>query len=855
MKHVFWVQVISLLSLSAVMVSAMEFEALNRLGSKTPASVQAATVSAMVQRVLKDRASEFSIVVNPGLSSTGKDAFKIQTVGSRMEVTGTTGVAAAMGVYYYLKTYCNSQFTWGGEHLDLPSPLPPVTSAVVINVMDRFRYYQNVCTVSYSSVFWNWTRWERHLDWMAMSGINLPLAFTGQEAIFQRLYMNMGFSQKDMDEFFGGPAFLAWSRMGNIQGWGGPLPQSWITQKLLLQHRILQRMRAFGMIPVLPGFAGHVPAATVKLFPKANVTRLGNWAGFNSTYSATYLLDFNDPLFETLGSKFIQLMESEFGVDHIYNADTFNEMTPRSNSTEYLASAGRAVFNAMKKADPDAVWLMQGWLFLNTGFWKSPQINALVNSVPRGRMVILDLMSEMEPQFFRTQSYFGQPFIWCMLHNFGGTMELYGAIDNVNVGPSFGRSFMQNSTMVGLGLTMEGIFQNEVMYEFMMESAWTPQPRNLTAWFSAYPKKRYGFTSPEIDQSWQLLKESVYKYNGTRRFHGKTGFVRRPSVKRHVRTPLSVYSCKTGHQDFDFVLVTRRPQTKYNVLSDLWYDPKLLLKAWDNMLLGAGQFSPNDLFLYDLVDVTRNSLQIVSLYFYAEIISAFDSKDAKGVQASGEKMVELLSDMETLLASDRHFLLGNWLSDAKQYASDIPETFLMQNNARNQITIWGPDGEIVDYAAKQWSGLFKDYYVPRWKFFADFLVQVIQNKTHFDGAKFRQQVLHQVELPFTLQLDPYPTQPTGDSIAIVKELHTKYRQALSERSLHTLAAMASKTSRKPKKVSPFSWKTHGQDSSSDPEDGALLEQQNAEWLRFLAAQKKQDVLFEEVGLKKTRGVV
>lgn len=54
------------------------------------------------------------------------------------------------------------------------------------------------------------------------------------------------------------------ARMGNIQGWGGPLPQTWITKKLILQHQILQRMRDFGMIPVLPGFAGHVPPA----FPK-----------------------------------------------------------------------------------------------------------------------------------------------------------------------------------------------------------------------------------------------------------------------------------------------------------------------------------------------------------------------------------------------------------------------------------------------------------------------------------------------------------------------------------------------------------------------------------------------------------
>ncbi|XP_076439884.1 alpha-N-acetylglucosaminidase-like isoform X1 [Babylonia areolata] len=759
MKQVMSLLTVSLLCTCVIMVSAVEFEALNQLRSKSPASVQAATVSAMVKRVVGDRASEFVIVISPELSTTGKDVFKIHSVGSRLEITGTTGVAAAMGFYYYLKTYCDSQFTWGGEHIHLPSPLPPVSSPVVINVLDRFRYYQNVCTVSYSSAFWNWTRWERHLDWMAMNGINLPLAFTGQEAIFQRLYMEFGFSNEDLEEFFGGPAFLAWSRMGNIQGWGGPLPQSWIIKKLLLQHQILRRMRDFGMIPVLPGFAGHVPRAIVRLYPEVNVTRLRQWGHFNSTYSGTYLLDFNDPLFGKLGSRFIQLMESEFGVDHVYNADTFNEMLPKSNSTEYLATAGRAVYDAMRNADPDAVWLMQGWLFINRGFWKGPQINALVNSVPKGRMIILDLISELNPQYVRSQSYYGQPFIWCMLHNFGGTMELYGALDNVNQGPSYGRHFMANSTMVGLGLTMEGIFQNEVMYEFMMENAWRPQPRNITAWISAYPKKRYGFTSPEIDQAWQLLKPSVY-------------------------------NCTKGHADFDDVLITRRPRTDYDIHSDLWYDPNQLLKAWDNLLLGADQFSPNSLFLYDLVDVTRNSLQIYSLMYYTELIYAFKHNDTVVVKKMGMKMVDLLSDMETLLASDSHFLLGRWVRDAVSYASDESDALLLQNNARNQITIWGPHGNIVDYASKQWAGLFKDYYVPRWTLFADYLVQVINNKTKFNAGKFNQQVLQKVEIPFTFVQDLPPTEPSGDSVAIVKEIHTKYRQEFSPDVLRKLADVA-----------------------------------------------------------------
>ena len=80
----------------------------------------------------------------------------------------------------------------------------------VVSQSFRFRYYQNVCTVSYSFAWWNWTRWEREIDWMAMSGINLALAFNGQEAIWQRVYLKMNLTQQELDEHFGGPAFLAW---------------------------------------------------------------------------------------------------------------------------------------------------------------------------------------------------------------------------------------------------------------------------------------------------------------------------------------------------------------------------------------------------------------------------------------------------------------------------------------------------------------------------------------------------------------------------------------------------------------------------------------------------------------------
>lgn len=225
------------------------------------------------------------------------------------------------------------------------------------------RYYQNVCTVSYSMVWWNFSRWEREIDWMAMNGLNLILSFTGQEYVWQKFYTHLGVNNSAIKSFFSGPAFLAWQRMGNIRGWGGPLDDGWIESQADLQKQIMARIREFGMINVLPGFAGHVPAALKDLYPNAGFSRNKGWGKFNSTYSDDYLLQPNDTLFMQLGKIYYQMLIDEYGSDHVFNCDTYNEMDPDSTNSTYLADVNRATYETMYSVDKDAVFLMQGWLF------------------------------------------------------------------------------------------------------------------------------------------------------------------------------------------------------------------------------------------------------------------------------------------------------------------------------------------------------------------------------------------------------------------------------------------------------------------------------------------------------------
>jgi len=725
-----------------------DFPQLSHIKTRTPASVQQEAVTDLIYRLVGARVWQFNVTVDQTLGPKDRDTFKLRSSeDGDLSIEGTSGVAASMGFYHYLKYWVRGQRTWGGQQTQLPDVLPVLEAPVVITTNDRFRYYINVCTESYSFAFWQWDRWEQEIDWMALHGINLPLAFTGQEAIFQRVYLSLGLTQTELSHFFGGPAFLAWSRMGNIRGWGGPLTQAWISNKLVLQRQILERMRSLGMMPVLPGFSGHVPENITRVFPKANVTRSNRWGKFNESLTEVRLLDFEDPLFEKISSMFVTEMMKEFGSDHVYNVDTFNEMIPASGDEKYLASASRAVYRGLTSADPSAVWLMQGWLFSNArSFWNTNRTKALLTAVPQGRMIILDLAAEMNPMYSKFESFYGQPFIWSMFGNNGGTMALYGSVDSINKGPIEARMF-PNSTLIGIGMSPEGIDQNEVMYEFMSEHSWRSEVRNTTDWVVAFAQQRYGIDNYNVSKAWTRLMSSVY-------------------------------NCTDHHHDNDKVFLTTRPSLTGSEY--VWYKPGDLFSAWEGFINAAPALKGSALFRYDITDVTRNSLQIIFSLYRDNLLTAFHNNDTVGVLVAWERLRNVLDDLELLLNADNHFLLGPWLMKSKAWGNDEMESRHMEYNARNQITLWGPNGEIVDYASKQWAGVVKDFYKPRWELFSFWLVQLLKNKTSANQIEFDQVVFETVEQPWTLDTYVYPSQPKGDPVFIAESLYATYKPVLQE---------------------------------------------------------------------------
>ncbi|MDR3713222.1 MAG: alpha-N-acetylglucosaminidase TIM-barrel domain-containing protein [Puia sp.] len=715
-----------------------------QVSGQQPLDVSA--VRSLLQRIVKDKASRFEIAyIAP---ENGKDVFEVADGSGTGKVLlrGSNGVSVASALNYYLKNYCHSLITWNGENLRIPAVLPAVQTTVHKTTPYTYRYYLNYCTFQYSMAWWDWERWQREIDWMALNGINMPLALTGEEAIWQQVYRAMGFTDKELDRFFSGPAYFSWLWMGNIDAWGGPLPAHWKETHLALQQKILQAERALGMKAVLPAFTGHVPPSFKDRFPAAKVKKT-NWdAGFDDVY----ILDPSDPLFETVGRKFLEAQTAAFGTDHLYSADTFNENVPPTSDSSYLDEMSKKVFASMALADPKAVWVMQGWMFhYNASFWKPAQIQGLLNAVPDDHMIVLDLYSESHPVWNRTSSYYGKPWIWNMLHNFGGNISLWGRMSHVAADPSAALHDPASGKMVGIGLTPEGIEQNPALYQLMLENVWQDRPVGLAGWLRQYARERYGVSSGPIDEAWRLLEASVYR-GGLGEGGQESIIVARPTFEKKID----------------------------RVLTDLDYDPLQLVKAWGLFAKEAPLLKANDGYRYDLVDITRQVLANYASPLQQRWVEAYRQKDVAAYKKYSRQFLELLDDMDRLLGTRKDFLLGKWIAEARANGAGPAEKDLYERNARDLVTLWGDkNSELREYSNRQWSGLIRGFYKPRWELFFRYLDAALAKGQEPDLKDFTAKVKDQ-EWKWVNSHDPYPAVAQGDPVEQSLALYKKYSEVL-----------------------------------------------------------------------------
>ncbi len=631
------------------------------------------------------------------------DRYSISVENNRVNIKGTSPVALCRAAYDYLRSETASIVSWSGSRINIPDSLPECTREV--SSPFKYRYYFNSVTHGYTTPYWDWDRWEKEIDWMALHGMNMPLIAGAHEAILLRVFLKLGLTEEEALQYFSGPAHFPWNRMGNIGGWDGPPPTSFFEKQIELTHRMLDRMSALAMHPIAHAFAGFVPQAITRLYPDEELRELG-WGGFDQK---VHILSPYSDLFLKIGKMYIELWEAEFGKGAFYLADSFNEMDvplpeDQEEALAELAAFGEAVYRPIAEANPDAVWVMQGWTFPyhrdDEGklFWTPDRLSAFMSRVPDDRLLILDMANEYNALFWKIDyswemydGFFGKQWIYSFIPNMGGKVPHNGVLNFYASAPAEAIAFPNKQNLVGFGFAPEGIENNELIYELLSDWGWREDPIDLDRWVAMYARARYGAYPQDLRKAFYLLLRSSW---GTFTDHPRFRYQFRPGEEN-----------PTVHHSPEFYRAVH-----------------LFLKAADDL-------SEEELYVFDALELGAQYLghKIDSLLMLA------------GDQQAGEDMlayqqaIDLMKQLDRLLASHPLHKLSNWINLARDFGDSEDEKLYYESNAKRLNTTWG--GGVNEYAARTWSGLIGSYYAERWRLW----LKGRQEGITFDMKKWEEQ--------------------------------------------------------------------------------------------------------------------
>lgn len=730
----------------------------------------------LLNRIDKGAAAKFKTV----LVKSDKDFFEIDQARTRkgnstsaasksatgknnpIIIRGNSWVNIAVGINWYLKHHAGIHISWNNMNVKLPAVLPVVKQKERHETDLKLRYNFNYCTFSYTMAFWDWNRWQKEIDWMALHGINMPLAAVGTESVWRNMLLKLGYSEEEVGKFIAGPAFLAWWEMNNLEGWGGPLPLGWYKQQETLQKKILARMKEMGMKPVLPGYCGMVPHdAKQKL--GLNVTDAGRW----NSYQRPANLSPTDSRFAEIADLYYKELTRLYGKSDYYSMDPFHE-SGNDAAVDY-GKAGEALMSAMKRANPHAIWVVQGWN-------ENPRPQMIAN-LKVGDLLVLDLFSESRQNFedfctgentsgpgkkdFSTSKkegiYGKHQWLFCLLENFGGNVGLHGRMDQLlnNFYLATGKKdtpkqensslLTLHSSLKGWGFTMEGSENNPVMFELMSELPWRAEKITKEDWIREYCYARYGVHDATIEKAWTLLAQSIYncpKGNIQQGTH-ESIFCARPS--------LNSYQVST-----------------WSLMSN-YYDPEDTRQAAILLTSVAEKYRGNNNFEYDLIDICRQALADQGRKQYLKTMADYKSFSRQEFKKDSNRFLKMILLQDKLLGTRQEFRLGHWIEEARNLGKTAEEKDLYEWNARVQITTWGnricaDNGGLHDYGHKEWQGLLKDFYYLRWSTFMKSLASQLslQDTPRIDW--------YGLEDSWTLQKNPYSSKAEGSPIDVAKEV-------------------------------------------------------------------------------------
>eukprot|EP01116_Phalansterium_solitarium_P014753 TRINITY_DN3255_c0_g1_i3.p1 TRINITY_DN3255_c0_g1~~TRINITY_DN3255_c0_g1_i3.p1 ORF type:complete len:411 (-),score=159.42 TRINITY_DN3255_c0_g1_i3:79-1311(-) len=338
-----------------------------------------------------------------------------------------------------------------------------------------------------------------------------------------------------------------------------------------------------------------------------------------------------------------------------------------------------------------------------------------------------------------------------MLLIFGGRRGFYGNATRLATGPIDDLA-APGSTMVGIGATPEATEMMPPIFDLLFEMGWRSKTFDLNVWFRNFAQRRYGVDSPSLAAATALMQEHVY------------------NMQYNYGTTKNLCWFENSPQ------VWIDPQNRVNNATAILQAFRLFITAAANNEVDATLST----FRYDLVDLGRQ----VACNLFADLLAVHGSEYQRfqfggvnttaSVLPTSAALLGLIADLDKLLYTHDDFLVGHWIEDAKAWAATPADLALLELNARNQITLWGPDGEINDYAAKNgYQGLVGDYYGGRWAIHQQYIDQSVVTGQQVNWNAYSAD-LTRFQWGWNTNTSLYPTSPSGNSFTTAAAFAQKY---------------------------------------------------------------------------------
>jgi alpha-N-acetylglucosaminidase len=669
-----------------------------------------------------------SIVFNTISGSGDKDVFELSTKNNKLLIAANNSNAAAKGLGYYLNNYCKQSISHVGANIKPLQKLPLINLKIRKESIVEYRYALNYCTINYSFSFYTWPDWEKELDWMALNGVNIMLAPMGTELVWYNTLIKLGYTDAKAKAFIPGPAFTAWWLMGNLEGWGGPVSLALMQQQAEMQRKVIARMKSLGIEPILQGFYGMVPSNLTSKISEATIIDQGKWP--SKEFIRPSILIPGNGKFEQVADIYYSELKKLYGTDIKYfGGEPFHE-GGKTDGVD-VPSVAKAVQEQMQKNFPNSTWVLQGWQ-------ENPS-DKILAGLKKENTLIIELFGENTSNWEKRKGYNATNFIWSNVSNFGEKTGLYGRLQRFIDEVYKIKSSQYSKSLKGLGIIPEGINNNPVAYDLMLDLAWQENKPDLDNWLENYTKYRYGAYNIDVVNAWKEFAQTVY--NSPLSDNGEVIYQEGPSE--------SIYCA--------------RPSLKVNPVSS-WgtrkrnYDINKFKKAVALFVKANDQFKNSETYQTDKTDFLRQVLADKGDKVYENLVKAIQAKDKALINENGQQFLNMILLQDSLLNNNTYFSLNRWLNQAVKFGKNLPDAKNVLYNAKAQITFWGPDNlastALRDYAHKEWGGLLSSLYYQRWKLFIDNAM----NDMMIEPGTF-----YNMEVNWSKQTDMYPLRKLSDA--------------------------------------------------------------------------------------------